>query len=104
MDASRCASALPCGGPTDEAAGLYPACFAGQSLRALMDFADPRLISPESSKLGTSFRLGGALAHPLTITRCSSCATFYRAVLFLTLIVPSCHPTPVEYRAPHLRP
>jgi hypothetical protein len=30
---------------------IRPVC-ADRSLRALMDFADPRLISPESSKLG----------------------------------------------------
>lgn len=38
---------------TDKAAGLYPACFAGGSLRALMDSADPRLIFLESSKART---------------------------------------------------
>ena len=33
---------------------------AGQSLRALMDFADPRLILLESSKLDSPYRLGGS--------------------------------------------
>src|SRR5450631_450340 len=51
MDASRCARSLQCDERQIRLQVLYPACFAGQSLRALMDFADPRLISPESSKL-----------------------------------------------------
>src|SRR5450631_745414 len=59
MDASRCARPFQCDDRTDEAAGLYPACFAGGSLRALMVSADPRLIFFASSKLGSKFRLGG---------------------------------------------
>jgi hypothetical protein len=51
------------------------------SLRALMDFADPRLSSPKSSKLGTLFRLGGSRSDLFTITRCSPCATFWRTFL-----------------------
>jgi hypothetical protein len=43
---------------------------AGQSLRALMDFADPRLSSPESSKLGQPFRLSESRSDLFAITRC----------------------------------
>jgi hypothetical protein len=60
----------------DEAAGLYPACFASLSLRALMVFAGPRLISPKSSKLGAACRLGGSRSNLFPITRFSPCATF----------------------------
>jgi hypothetical protein len=44
---------------------------AGRSLRTLMDSADPRLISPESSKLGLKSRLGGPRSDLFAITRCS---------------------------------
>jgi hypothetical protein len=54
---------------------IRPVC-ADRSLRALMDFADPYLISLESSKLGWIFRFGGSRSDLLTITRCSPCATF----------------------------
>jgi Domain of unknown function (DUF202) len=43
---------------------------AGQSLRALMDFADPRLILLESSKLDSPYRLGGSRSDLFAITRC----------------------------------
>src|SRR6266853_6543926 len=54
---------------------IRPVC-ADRSLRALMDFADPRLISPKSSKLDQSFRLGGSRSDLFAITRGSPCATF----------------------------
>lgn len=54
---------------------IRPVC-ADRSLRALMDSADPHLISPESSKLGFTFRLSGSRSDLSTITTCSPCATF----------------------------
>jgi hypothetical protein len=55
---------------------VYPACLASRSLRALMVFAGPRLISPESSKLGVACRLGGSWSDLFSIARGSPCATF----------------------------
>src|SRR6266481_7022656 len=86
MDASRWQGFIRCDGRQIRLeVYIRPVC-ADRSLRALMDFADPRLISPESSKLGQSFRLSGSRSDLFTITRCSPCATFWRTFLCCGLI------------------
>jgi hypothetical protein len=69
MDASRTArSLLDVLIEQAQAAVLYPACCADRSLLALMDSADPHLISPMGSKPGKSFRFGGSRSDLFAIT------------------------------------
>src|SRR6266404_2683792 len=76
MDASRWQGFIRCDGRQIRLeVYIRPVC-ADRSLRALMDFADPRLISPKSSKLDQSFRLGGSRSDLFAIPRGSPCATF----------------------------
>jgi hypothetical protein len=70
MDASRVARFSWCDDPQIRLQVYIRPVDAGQSLRALMDFADPRLILAESSKLDTPFRLGGSRSDLFAITRC----------------------------------
>jgi hypothetical protein len=70
MDASRMARFSWCDDPQMRLQVYIRPVDAGQSLRALMDFADPRLILLESSKLDSPYRLGGSRSDLFAITRC----------------------------------
>lgn len=69
MDASRLPRTFSVCCWTGEAAVLYPAFSAGRSLLALMESADPRLISYVGFSPRNSFRLGGSRSDLFAITR-----------------------------------
>lgn len=64
---------------------IRPVVQAG-CLLALMESADPRLISPKDSKSSTPYRLGGSRSDLFAITLYRPCATFTAATPFFKVV------------------
>jgi hypothetical protein len=94
MDASRLPRAIWVCAGTDRLQFYIRPVDAGGTLLALMESADPRLISPKDSKPRATYRLGGSRSDLFAITLLSTLRNLYGGHSFLKVVDTRvvCHP------------